>query len=128
MPNRPFECEACHRVFRTDSGRAWHMSHRHSIPEAVSALKKQHSAETANLLEYNAALTQKVKQLHTDLDNSRFECLEQTAASIQNMVEIKQLNETLWLATVGIAGRNLVLKEKLNIVLPSPFLEKPPGA
>ena len=63
MVSRPYKCPLYHSAFKGESGMEWHLAHRHEIPNAFDALGKDYEAKITNLLEENALLEKKTKQL-----------------------------------------------------------------
>ena len=121
MRDRPYKCPLCHSVFKTESGMKWHIAHQHEIPAAFDTLGKQYEAKTVSLQEENDRLRKKLDQIQRELEETRLTLIEEKAARIEVIAEIARLRADLNKAMFGLASRDHILQEKLNIQLESPF-------
>lgn len=99
----------------------WHLAHRHEIPTAFDALRRQYEAKAIGLQEENHRLRKERDQLRAERDDARLSLLEERAANIEANAEIAQLRRLLEKAEIALALRDHILQEKLNIQLKNPF-------
>lgn len=124
MVNRPYKCPLCHSAFKNESGMKWHMAHRHEIPTAFDALGKDYEAKITNVLDENAFLKKKVEQLERELEQTSIALIHEKDERIKENDEISKLNKSLERAMIALAGRDCIIKERLNIDMPNPFFEQ----
>jgi chromosome segregation ATPase len=120
MVSRPFSCPLCHASFRNESGRNWHLAHRHEIPAAIDALGKEYEAKLSALEEENAQLKEKVGQLEWDIERNLIELVEEKKAKLELHARISELDDRFQKAVIMIIARNSFIKEKLNVDMPEP--------
>jgi len=121
MVSRPFSCPVCHASFRNESGKNWHLAHRHEIPAAIDALGKEYGAKTTALEEENAQLKKKVEQLLWELERDEVELVEEKEEKLQLHKQISELHLQSEKAMMKLAMRDILIKEKLGIDMPEPF-------
>lgn len=121
MISRPFSCPLCHASFRNESGKNWHLAHRHEIPAAIDALGKEYEAKTTALKEENAQLKKKVEQLTWELERNLTELVQEKKEKLQLHKQISELRLQSEKATMKLAMRDILIKEKLGIDMTEPF-------
>ena len=121
MVSRSYKCPLCHSTFRNESGMKWHIAHRHEIPNAFDALGKDYETKTASLLEENALLKKKVKQLEMALEQAQIDLMQERAERLIKATEVMKLNNDVQTMAMAIAIRDHLIKDKLNIEMPNPF-------
>ena len=121
MVSRPYKCPLCHSTFRNESGMKWHIAHRHEIPTAFDALGKDYETKTTSLLEENALLEKKVKQLEMALEQAKIDLMQERVEKLQEAAEVIKLNNYIQTMAMAIAIRDSIIKERLNIEMPNPF-------
>ena len=114
MPNRPFSCSQCHKTFKNESGRDWHVAHAHDIRSGLDSIRAEHRAKEDALLANN-------QELSRENEGMRFKQLAQTmqdigtrAHDLRVAIELKQENESLHNANVA-----------LTIALVSSYMQQP---
>ena len=121
MVSRPYKCPLCHSVFRNESGMKWHIAHRHEIPTAFDALGKDYEIKTTTLLEENALLKKKVKQLEMALEQTQIDLLQERGEKLKEAAEVMKLNNDIQKMVMALVFRDNLIKERLNIEMPNPF-------
>ena len=121
MVNRHYKCPLCHSTFKGESGMKWHVAHRHEIPNAFDALGKDYETKTTNLLEENALLEKKTKQLEMELQQTKMKSIEEQGERLQQAAEIVKLHNEFQIMAFALVARDNLIKERLNIELPNPF-------
>ena len=121
MVSKPSKCPLCHSAFKGESGMKWHLLHGHEIPNAFDALGKEHEAKTKNLLEENASLEKKVQILEFELHQNQIKLIKEQGEKVLESIEVVKLNKDMQKMAMALVIRDSLLKEKLNIELPSPF-------
>ena len=121
MVNKFNKCPLCHSAFKGESGMKWHLAHRHEIPNAFDALGKDYETKITKLLEENALLEKKTKQLKMELQQTKLKLIEEQGGNLQKAAEIIKMNNEFQIMALALAVRDCLLKEKLNIELPNPF-------
>jgi hypothetical protein len=99
----------------------WHIAHRHEIPNAFDALGKDYETKTTSLLEENALLKKKVKQLEMALEQAKIDLMQERAERLIKATEVMKLNNDIQTMAMAIAIRDNLIKERLNIEMPNPF-------
>jgi hypothetical protein len=99
----------------------WHIAHRHEIPNAFDALGKDYETKATNLLEENALLKKKMKELEMTLEQTKIDLMQARAEELKQRVEIAKLNDDFHIALMAIAVMRKVIKEQLNLEMPNPF-------
>ena len=121
MVSRPYKCPLCHSTFRNESGMKWHIAHRHEIPNAFDALGKDYETKTTSLLEENALLEKKVKQLEMVLEQTKIDLMQERSEKLIKATEVMKLNNDIQTMAIAIVFRDKLIKERLNIEMPNPF-------
>ena len=121
MVSRPYKCPLCHSTFRNESGMKWHIAHRHEIPNAFDAIGKDYETKTTSLLEENALLKKKVKQLEMALGQAKIDFMQERTEKLIKATEVMKLNNDIQTMAMAIALRDHLIKERLNIEMPNPF-------
>ena len=121
MPNRPYKCTLCHAVFKTESGRRWHIAHRHEVPAALDTLARDYEARTTDLQQDNANLSTSLNQIQRDLKASRVSLMREMTAELEARIRIQHLEADIRKMAIELVARDHVLKVKLGIELPNPF-------
>ncbi len=121
MVSRPYKCPLCHSTFRNESGMKWHIAHRHEIPNAFDALGKDYETKTTSLLEENALLKKKVKQLEMALEQAKIDFMQERTEKLIKATEVMKLNNDIQTMAIAIVFRDNLIKERLNIEMPDPF-------
>ncbi len=121
MVSRPYKCPLCHSTFRNESGMKWHIAHRHEIPNAFDALGKDYETKTTSLLEENALLKRKVKQLEMALEQANIDLMQERGETLIKATEVMKLNNDIQKMMMALVVRDILIKERLNIELPTPF-------
>ena len=124
MVNRSYNCPLCNSAFRNESGMKWHIAHRHEIPNAFDALGKDYETRITNLHENNSLLEKKVEHLERELAQTKIALLQEQTKRLEDNAEILKLNRNIQKAIIGIAGRDVLIKQRLNIDMPNPFGEQ----
>jgi len=99
----------------------WHLSHRHEIPAALDALGKEYEAKASALEKENSQQKKKVEQLEWELERDVVELVEEKKEKLELHAQISELNSRLQKAILKIAARDLLIKAKLNIDMPTEF-------
>ena len=99
----------------------WHLAHRHEIPNAFDALGKDYETKTTKLLEENALLEKKVHLLEVELQQTEIKLIKEQGEKLLESAEVVKLNKDMQKMAVALVFRDSLIKEKLNIELPSPF-------
>ena len=99
----------------------WHIAHRHEIPNAFDALGKDYETKTTSLLEENALLKKKVKQLEMALEQAKIDLMQERAEKLIKATEVMKLNNYIQTMAIAIVFRDKLIKDKLNIEMPNPF-------
>ena len=99
----------------------WHLAHRHEIPNAFDALGKDYETKTTKLLEENALLEKKVHLLELELKQTEIKLIKEQGGKLLQSDEIIKLNKGMQKMAVALVFRDSLIKERLNIELPSPF-------
>ena len=120
MVSRPYSCPLCHASFRNESGKNWHLTHRHEIPAATDALGKEYEAKLSALEKENSQLKEKVKQLEWELERNVIESVEEKKAKLELYARISEMEARFQKAIIIIAGRDAFIKAQLNIDMPEP--------
>jgi DNA repair exonuclease SbcCD ATPase subunit len=120
MVSRPYKCPLCHSAFRNESGMKWHLAHRHEIPAATDALGKEYGAKTAALEEEISELKKQVEQLMWELEKDEVELVKEKEVKGELIKKISELEARFQKALIYIAGRDALIKAKLNIDMPEP--------
>ncbi len=121
MVSRPYKCPLCHSTFRNESGMKWHIAHRHEIPTAFDALGKDYETKTTSLLEENALLKRKVKQLEMALEQANIDLMQERGETLIKATEVMKLNNDIQKMMMALVVRDILIKERLNVELPNPF-------
>ena len=121
MVSRPYKCPLCHSTFRNESGMKWHIAHRHEIPNAFDALGKDYETKTTSLLEENALLEKKVKQLEMALEQAKIDLMQERGGKLKEAAEVMKLNNDIQKMMMALVFRDNLIKERLNIEMPNPF-------
>ena len=121
MVNRLYKCLLCHSAFKCESGMKWHLAHRHEIPNAFDALGKDYETKITKLLEENALLEKKTKQLEMELQQTKMKLIEEQGERLQKAAEIMKMNNEFQKMALALVARDHLIKERLNIELPDPF-------
>ncbi len=121
MVSRPYKCPLCHSTFRNESGMKWHIAHRHEIPNAFDALGKDYETKTTSLLEENALLKKKVKQLEMALEQTNIDLMQERGETLIKATEVMKLNNDIQKMAMAIALRDTLIKVRLNIEMPLPL-------
>jgi len=101
----------------------WHVAHRHEVPAALDALGKDYEAKTASLKEENSQLKQKLDQLQVELSLIKVTLLEEKAEKLEALTQIQRLEQERDKTIMALAARDIILRDKLNIELPNPFVQ-----
>jgi threonyl-tRNA synthetase len=121
MVIRPYKCPLCHSSFKNESGMKWHLVHRHEIPNAFDALGKEYEIKTAKLIEENALLEKKARLLEEQLKLIEMELIKEKGEKALESAKVIKLNEEMRKMAMSLVLRDKLIKERLNIDLPSPF-------
>ncbi len=121
MVSRAYKCPLCNSAFRNESGMKWHIAHRHEIPTAFDALGKDYETRITNLHEKNSLLEKKVEQLERELEQTKIALIQEQTKRLKEYAETLKLNQDLHKAVMAIAGRDILIKQRLNIDMPNPF-------
>ena len=112
MVSRPYKCPLCHSTFRNESGMKWHIAHRHEIPTAFDLLGKDYETKTTSLLEENALLKKKVKQLEMALEQADIDLMQERAEKLIKATEAMKLNNDIQTMAIAIVFRDKLIKDK----------------
>lgn len=121
MVSRPYSCPLCHSAFRNESGMKWHLAHKHEIPAAIDALGKDYEAKASALEKENSQLKKQVEQLMWELEKDEVELVKEKELKLQLIKQISELRLQSEKATMKLAMRDILIKEKLGIDMPPPF-------
>ncbi len=121
MVNRPYKCPLCHSVFRSESGMKWHLTHRHEVPAALDALRKDYENKNTSLKDENSHMKQELTQFQEELSLTKVALSEEKTAKLEAFKHKQQLQQELNKAIVELVLRDKILKDKFNIELPNPF-------
>ena len=124
MVSRPYKCSLCNSAFRNESGMKWHIAHRHEIPTAFDALGKDYEAKTINLQEENVLLKKKLEQIERELERTQIALIQEQGERSKEAAQAVRLNQDLQKAAMALAGRDYLIKERLNIDMPNPFEQR----
>jgi len=75
MVERHFQCSVCKALFRNESGRNWHLAHRHELSQAMESLEKDYESRLGELAKGNASKSQEINSLITVVDVARTEAM-----------------------------------------------------
>jgi hypothetical protein len=123
MVSRPYKCPLCHSAFRNESGMMWHLAHKHEIPAAQDALGKKYEAKLSAIEEKNSELKKKVEQLMWELEKDEVELVKEKEVKLELYKKISELEAHCQKYLMVIASRDLLIKEKLNMDMPTSYLE-----
>ena len=121
MVSRPYKCPLCHATFRNESGRNWHIAHRHEIPNAFDVLGKNYESKLMTLQEENKLLKKKVEDLERELSQAEIETMKERTEKLEETARVIKLNNDIQKMAMAIAARDIIIKERLGIVMPNPF-------
>ncbi len=99
----------------------WHIAHRHEIPTAFDALGKDYETKTTSLLEENALLKRKVKQLEMALEQATIDLMQERGETLIKATEVMKLNNDIQKMAMALVFRDHLIKERLKIEMPNPF-------
>jgi hypothetical protein len=99
----------------------WHLVHRHETPNAFDALGKDYEAKTQKTFEEKVLLEKRVQLLEMEFQQTEIKLIKERGEKLLESAEVEKLKKDMQKMAVALVIRDSLIKEKLNIELPSPF-------
>ena len=122
MVTGKYKCPECPRVFKTDSGRDWHVAHRHEIKKALSAIREEYESKLSGLRDENGFYQRKAadfevrsKQAMDLLILEKAVEANEHSSALESKAEARYTRDELRKASLLIAAQGRLIEEKLGI-------------
>lgn len=122
MVNRPYQCPECSRVFKTESGRKWHLTHQHEINRAINMLDGEWESKLSGLKDENGFFKQKAEDFESRLNKSMLLLqseqvaeMEARISELKSYTEVQQTREELRKLSMLTAVQGRLIEQRLGI-------------
>lgn len=122
MVDRNYKCPRCSKVFKTESGRNWHLAHRHEVKDAMDSISQGYESKLTDMSKENVFFKQKAADFKSMLDKSMASLKIRQASEIEarlsefkSFTENQQSREELRKISILTAVQGHLIEQRLGI-------------